>query len=120
MKNNFTKGITLVLAASVGMTACNSLKKMKKKYELVTYQVTPNPLEMHGDTVRIAVSGKYPEKYYWKKATVTVTPVIKTPNGEIALKSKTFVGPKVKNAPADAQVIAKEGGSFSYNDVVAY
>lgn len=120
MKNHFAKGMTLVLAASIGMTGCNSLKKMKKKYDLVTYTVTPDPLEMHGDTVRIAVSGKYPEKYFWKKATVTVNPVIKTPNGEIPLKAKTFVGPKVKGAPTDAQVIAKEGGSFSYNDVVAY
>lgn len=120
MKNNLSKGLSFALAATVVLTSCNSLNKMAKKYGTVTYSVTPNPLEMHGDSVKVAISGKFAPKYYWKKATVKVTPVLKTPSGEIELKSKTFVGPKVKNPPSDAQVITKEGGSFSYNDVVGF
>ncbi len=120
MKNNLTKGISIALAATVVLSSCNSLNKMASKYGTVSYSVTPNPLEMHGDSIKVAISGKFIPKYYWVKATVKVTPVIKTPSGEVELKSKTFVGPKVKNPAKDAQVIAKEGGSFSYNDIIAY
>ncbi|MCC7050222.1 MAG: hypothetical protein IT239_00375 [Bacteroidia bacterium] len=121
MKNNYSKHLGIALAATaVALSGCNSLNKMSKKYGTVQYTATPNPLELHGDSVKVAVSGKFAPKYYWKKATVKVTPVIKTPEGNVELKSKTFVGPKVKNAPKDAQVISKDGGSFSYNDVVAY
>lgn len=120
MKSFRNVGIAFA-AATVVFSGCNSLNKMAKKYGTVQYTVTPNPLEMHGDSVKVAISGKFAPKYYWKKATVKVTPVIKSSNGsEIELKSKTFVGPKVKNAPKDAQVIQKSGGAFSYNDVIAY
>lgn len=122
MKNNITKGIILALATSVTLTSCNSLVKMAAKYGTVKYEVTPNPLEMHGDSIKIAVSGKYIPKWFWKKATLNVQPVLKTSTGEIIkLKPRMLVGEKVIGAPKDAQVInSKAGGSFSYQDKVGY
>lgn len=82
------------------------------------YKVTPNPLEMHADSVEVTISGTFPEKGLHKKAVAEITPVIKYKDGgEKALKSITLQGEKVE---ANNNVIAVAGGSFSYNDKVAF
>ena len=67
-------GVTLV---AVGLTACSGLGKLVKNADKITYKVTPDPMEMHGDSVGISITGTYPPKIFPKKATVTVIPVIK-------------------------------------------
>jgi hypothetical protein len=55
---------------------------------------------------------KYPAKIFAKKATVTVTPVVKYNGGEKALKPVILVGEK---ATGSGQKISYEkGGTFSY------
>jgi Flp pilus assembly protein TadD len=111
-KNLHTLGIVFV--AAVGLVSCNGLGKMVKKADTVTYTVTPQPLEMHGDTVAVTISGKYPPKYFGKKVVLTVTPKI----GEHALKALTLVGEKATGA--GTKIAFKAGGSFSYSDRIAY
>lgn len=85
---------------------------MIKKQKTITYDVKPNPLEMHGDSVVFTVSGKYPAKVFAKKATVTVTPVVKYSGGEKAMKPVVLVGEK---ATGSGQKISySTGGTFSY------
>jgi tetratricopeptide (TPR) repeat protein len=85
---------------------------MVKKQGTITYDVKPNPLEMHGDSVGFTVTGKYPAKVFAKKATVTVTPVVKYAGGEKALKPVILVGEK---ATGSGQKISyATGGTFSY------
>ncbi|HRH66617.1 MAG TPA: hypothetical protein PLU53_10005, partial [Bacteroidia bacterium] len=100
------------------VAGCNGLGKMAKNFNQVKYEVTPNPLEMHGDSVAIAVKGTYPAKYFAKKVDATVTPLIKSATAEHPYKSVTNVGEK--STTAGNKINYKTGGSFTYSDKIAY
>lgn len=112
MQKNVIKLLTVVAGSAVLLTACDGLGKMVKKQNLITHEVTPKPLEMHGDTVAFTVTGKYPAKLFAKKAIVTLTPVIKyNGGGEKTLEPVTLLGEK---AVGNGQKIAYEkGGTYS-------
>ncbi|MFW6020317.1 MAG: hypothetical protein ACOCPM_07020, partial [Bacteroidales bacterium] len=79
------------------------------------YAVEPNPLEVHGETVDVKVSGTIPEKSFHKKAVVKFTPVLRFDNQEKQLEPLTLKGEKVEDA--DGKVInSKEGGKIEYSD----
>lgn len=67
MKNISFKVLSILIIASVLFTGCDGLGKMIKKQNLITYEIKPNPLEMHGDSVSITITGKYPAKLFAKK-----------------------------------------------------
>lgn len=101
------KSIAFVIAAGLSITSCDLLKD-------VDYTVTPDPLEMHGDSVKVKVDVTVPEKGIKKKAYAEITPML----GSHALKPVTIVGEK---ATANGTVIPyKAGGSLVYEDVIAY
>ncbi len=119
MKHFNFKVIAVLFLAAMMFTGCG-LSKMIKKYPTVKYTVTPEVLETHGGKIAVGVSGTIPPKYFNKKASVTITPVLKSMNGTTlaTLKSITLKGEK---ATGEGQTIKyKEGGSFSYSDVVTY
>jgi Tfp pilus assembly protein PilF len=119
MKKITLKTVGLAILTVVGLTACNGLGKLVKNADKITYKVTPNPMEMHGDSVGVSISGTYPAKLFPKKATVTVTPVIKYNGGEKALKQVVLVGEKAEGK--GTKIGYEKGGSFSYtSDKVAY
>lgn len=104
--------LSLAVGATALLASCDGLGKMIKKQNTITYDVKPNPVEMHGDSISFSVSGKYPAKLFAKKATVTVTPVYKYAGGEKALKPVVLVG---ESATGSGQKISYEkGGTFSY------
>jgi outer membrane protein OmpA-like peptidoglycan-associated protein len=107
MKKTSIKGLIFVLSASSLMTSCDLLKDVK-------YTVTPNPLELHGDSVKVTVDVTFPEKGIKKKAKVEVTPML----GNTALKTVTITGEKVESN--GTKIAYKPGGSYKYTDVVAY
>src|SRR6185503_13534835 len=107
-----------VLAIAVALAGCNGLGKMSKNANLVKYEVTPNPLEMHGDSVAINIKGTYPPKYFAKKVSLTVTPVVKSAQGEKSFRPITIVGEKVEGA--GTKVNSTAGGSFTYTDKIPY
>lgn len=112
MNTRTLRNLTLAVGATALLVGCNGLGKMIKKQKTITYDVKPNPLEMHGDSVVFTVSGKYPAKVFAKKATVTVTPVVKYSGGEKAMKPVVLVGEK---ATGSGQKISySTGGTFSY------
>ena len=119
MKNKTVQSLALAIVTVVGFSACNGLGKLVKNADKITYKVTPDPMEMHGDSVGIKISGTYPAKIFPKKAAVTVTPVIKYNGGEKALKPVVLVGDK---SEVKGQKISNDkGGSFNYtSDKVAY
>ena len=114
---NKLKSLSFILLA-IAVAGCNGLGKMAKNYSQVKHEVTPNPLELHGDSVAIAVKGTYPPKYFAKKVDVTVTPVIKSSTAEHNYKSVTIVGEK--STTAGVKINQKAGGSFTYTDKIAY
>jgi len=119
MKKQLLQGLSLAIAAAIGLSACTGLGKLVKNADKITYKVTPDPMEMHGDSVVISVSGTYPPKVFPKKATVTTTPVIVYNGGEKALTPVVLIGEKVEGT--GKKIAYKTGGSFSYtSEKVAY
>jgi len=107
MKNQSIKSIaTLTIAGSL-VASCNLLKDLN-------YTVTPSPLEMHGDSVRVKVDVTFPAKGIKKKASVEITPML----GNTALNSVTVLGEKATGN--GTTILYKPGGLVSYEDVVAY
>lgn len=107
MKKQNIKGLAFIAVAGALVTSCDLLKDLQ-------YKVTPNPLEMHGDSVRVQVDVTLPEKGIKKKASAEITPML----GTTALKTITIQGEK---ATGNGNVIQyKPGGKVVYTDVVAY
>ena len=102
----------------ISLAACNGLGKMAKNYPQVKHEVTPNPLELHGDSVAVSIKGTYPPKYFAKKVDVTVTPILKSATAENNFKSVTNVGEKSETA--GNKINSKAGGSYTYADKILY
>ena len=106
MKYNFKSLATITLAGSLA-ASCSLLKDLN-------YTVTPSPLEMHGDSVKVKVDVTFPEKGLNKKASVEITPML----GNSALNSVTVLGEKATGNGTTIQY--KPGGVVTYEDVIAY
>lgn len=118
MKNQNVKLLALVAVTSTVFIACNPLSKMIKRQSEVNYEVTPNPAEMHGDSIEISITGSFPEKYFNKKVSATITPVIVY--GENSQEFTTF---KLKGEDSEAEgttINYEKGGSFSHTTKIAY
>ncbi len=112
MNTKNLRNLSLAIGTTALLVGCNGLGKMVKKQATITYDVKPNPLEMHGDSVVFTVTGKYPAKMFAKKATVTVTPVVKYAGGEKAMKPVILVGEK--GTGSGQKISYEKGGTFSY------
>jgi tetratricopeptide (TPR) repeat protein len=113
---------TSILLLTLAVAACNPLGKMAKNAENINYSITPNPLEMHNDSVALSISGKFPPKYFNKKVAVTVTPILKTA-GESGEVIKEFKPITLLGEAADGEgtkISYEKGGSFTYNDKIPY
>lgn len=107
----------LILAAAF-LASCSGLNKMKKDAGDIKYEVTPKVLEAHGGMVNVTIKGTFPEKYFNKKATLTVTPVLTYAGGETAFdKVQVLQGEKVQ---ANNKVITYTGGDFTYTSAIPY
>src|SRR4051812_42873750 len=110
MKKQSIKGLAFIAVAgslATGVASCDLLKDLD-------YKVTPCPLEMHADSVRVKIEVKFPEKGIKKKASAELTPML----GSTALKTVTVQGEK---ATGNGTVIQyKPGGTMVYTDAVAY
>jgi tetratricopeptide (TPR) repeat protein len=113
----FRSYFILFLAAAV-MTSCSGLNKMKKNSNLVKYEVTPKVLQTDAGLVTVTIKGTYPEKYFDKKTTVTLTPVLTYAGGETAFeKVQVLQGESVQ---ANNKVITSTGGDFTYTSSIPY
>lgn len=91
---------------------------MKDKASDVKYSANPQILESKGGEVEVTISGKYPAKYFNKKAQLEAIPVLKYGSGETAFKSYKVQGESVEG---NEKVIKyTEGGEFSYTDKIPY
>lgn len=107
MRKQSIKGLAFIAVASSLVTSCDLMKDLE-------YKVTPSPLEMHGDSVRVKVDVTFPEKGIKKKASAEITPML----GGVPLKSVTVLGEK---AVGNGTTIAyKPGGKMVYTDVIPY
>lgn len=94
--------LCLCLLALVG---CNKeMTPLTAEY----FKVNPSPLEAKGGMVNATVTGTFPEKYFNKKAVVTVTPYMVYATGETAGTPFTYQGEKVQGN--DQTISYKAGG----------
>lgn len=108
----------IVLGSAVVLAVgCSSPNKMLKDAATVRYTVTPDPLEMKGDSVDLSVTVVYPAKYFNKNAVMVLTPVLKSESASVAYPEVTLQGEKVQG---NGGVISAAGGSYTYTGKVAY
>lgn len=100
--------LPLLMALVVALSSCS-----KKMGELSSdyFTVTPQVLEAVGGKVPATINGKFPEKYFNKKAVVEVTPVLKWDGGEAKGQPTVFQGEKVEGN--DQSISYKMGGSYT-------
>ncbi len=113
--------LSSLLIAAVFFTGCNPLTKMVKKAGEVEFKTTPNPLEMHANKVPIDVKVTFPPKYFGKTVKLVITPALIADNNtsnEVLFKTQTVIGEKFEDNYK--QISYKEGGTFSFQDTIAY
>ena len=99
--------LPLLMACVVILSSCGSkMGELSSDY----FTVTPQVLEAQGGQVEATINGKFPEKYFNKKAVVEVTPVLKWNGGEVEGQSATFQGEKVEGN--DQTISYKLGGNY--------
>ena len=108
----------LAVTVAVGMMACNPLSKMAKRAKEVNYTVSPNPLEMHADSVMIDIQGSIPAKFFNKKVSVEVTPVLEYAGKEKEFKAITLSGELSEEEGTKISYL--NGGSFAHKAQIPY
>ena len=100
--------LPLLMALVVALSSCN-----KKMGELSSdyFTTTPQVLEAVAGKVPVTINGKFPEKYFNKKAVVEVTPVLKWNGGEAKGQPAVFQGEKVEGN--DQTISYKVGGNYT-------
>ena len=68
--------VTSVVALGLIMGSCNDLKKMAANADDINYSVNPKVLEVHNGQVAVNITGNFPEKYFRKKVSATLTPTL--------------------------------------------
>ena len=100
--------LPLLMALVVALSSCG-----KKMGELSSdyFTTTPQVLEAVGGKVPVTINGKFPEKYFNKKAVVEVTPVLRWNGGEAKSQPAVFQGEKVEGN--DQTISYKVGGNYT-------
>ncbi len=105
MKKQLLFAFSLVLA--VLLSSCKDMGALDSSM----FTCTPNPLEVKAGKVDATITGKFPVKYFNKRAVVTVTPVLKFDGKEVKGTPVKFQGEKVKGN--DKTIAFKAGGTYT-------
>ena len=106
-----TKKLYLPLLMAMVVALFSSCSKKMGELSADYFTVTPQVLEAVGGKVPATINGKFPEKYFNKKAVVEVTPVLKWNGGEAKGQPATFQGEKGEGN--DQTISYKMGGSYT-------
>ena len=106
-----TKKLYLPLLMAMVVALFSSCSKKMGPLSADYFTVTPQVLEAVVGKVPATINGKFPEKYFNKKAVVEVTPVLKWNGGEAKGQPATFQGEKVEGN--DQSISYKMGGSYT-------
>ena len=106
-----TKKLYLPLLMAMIVALFSSCSKKMGPLSADYFTVTPQVLEAVGGKVPATINGKFPEKYFNKKAVVEVTPGLRWNGGEAKGQPATFQGEKVEGN--DQSISYKMGGSYT-------
>lgn len=100
-------GTLLIGTAAFLVASCDLVKD-------ITYTVNPNPLEMHGDSVKVSITVNVPEKGIQKTAKAEITPKIgSTPIGTWYVNGSKVTG-------NGTNIDFKTGGTATFEETIAY
>lgn len=98
--------LPLLLALLVVITGCK-MGSMSSE----DFSVNPNPLEVVAGKVEATITGVFPEKYFKKRVTVTVTPYLVYADGETAGTPFVYQGEKIVGN--NEEIEYKMGGTIT-------
>ena len=101
---------SLILTLALVVLTFFGCKPPKEFIDSIT--ATPNPAEYKGGKIEVVFEGSFPEKYFGKKMTMTVVPVLTTADGKVyKAEAVNYQGEKVKDN--DKIIKYKVGGKYS-------
>ncbi|MFK8037323.1 MAG: tetratricopeptide repeat protein [Crocinitomicaceae bacterium] len=107
MKKQVYKSLAVLTVTTSMLASCSLIGDLN-------YRLDEDPVQMHGDSVRVKISLVVPEKGLNKKASAEIIPML----GSKAFKPITIQGEK---ATGNGQTIDfKPGKTVTYTDVIAY
>ncbi len=112
MKDLKPRKLAFILLMVLPFTGCKLLDPLPE------YEVSPKPLEVKGDSVRVEVKVNFKPESFHKKAVVTATPYLKYEGGKKEYESVTFQGEDVTQN--HETIPNKKGKKYTYNDKIAY
>lgn len=105
----------LMVAFIFGLSSCSSkMGELSSDY----FTTTPQVLEAVGGKVPVTINGKFPEKYFNKKAVVEVTPVLRWQGGQAKGQPAVFQGEKVEGN--DQTISYQMGGNYTMRNSFDY
>ena len=99
--------LPLVALLVLAFSSCSRMGELDPSY----FTTDPEVLEAIGGKVPVTITGKFPEKYFKKTATVEVTPVLRWDGGEAKGQPAMFQGEKVEGN--DQTISYKMGGTYT-------
>ncbi len=99
--------LPLVALLVLAFSSCSKMGELDPSY----FTTDPEVLEAIGGKVPVTITGKFPEKYFKKTATVEVTPVLRWDGGEAKGQPAMFQGEKVEGN--DQTISYKMGGTYT-------
>ena len=99
--------LSLTAVSALALTSCSKLGPLSAD----NFTVNPTPLEAVAGEVPATINATFPQKYMKKKASITVTPVLKYAGGETTSQPATFQGEKVEGNGTTVQY--KAGGNYT-------
>ena len=99
--------LPLVALLVLAFSSCGKMGELSPEY----FTTNPEVLEAIGGKVPVTITGKFPEKYFKKNATVEVTPVLRWNGGEAKGQPASFQGEKVQGN--DQTIAYKAGGTYT-------
>ena len=107
MKTNTLRALYGLVLSCLSLSSCSLVKDFD-------YTVTPNPLEMHGDSVKFSVVVNIPEKGIKKTVKAEITPKL----GSTSLGVWTVQGTKITGNGTTIEF--KPGGTATFETSLAY
>lgn len=114
-KKSFYFSLMLVMGVALCTTSCSSkLKPLSQN----NFNVTPSPMETVGNQVPVTINGTFPEKWFHKNGIVTITPILKYGDRELAGTPYSFQG---ENISGNRTTISNHrGGNFTMSSSFPY
>lgn len=114
-KKSFYLSLLLALGVALLSTSCSSkLKPLAQN----NFNVSPSPMETVGNQVPVTINGTFPEKWFHKNGIVTITPILKYGDKELAGTPYSFQGENI--AGNRTTISNRRGGNFTMSSTFPY